>query len=40
MLSMKRHLRSLGHLLMIWLGIVVALLTAAIVLAAIDPLRF
>jgi hypothetical protein len=40
MLPMIRHLRSLGHLLLIWLAIAATLAVGALLMASIDPLRF
>lgn len=36
---MKRFLLSIGQLLLIWLAIIVALASAALVLTAMDPLK-
>lgn len=37
---MKRFLKSVAQLLLIWTAIILALSVAAIALAAIDPLHF
>lgn len=36
---MKRFLTGLGQLALIWLGIAIAVATAAVVLAVLDPMR-